>query len=337
VRVFATILFCCAASLLWSWQLTATFSLEQEYDNNVFNLSEESLDMFENGQNQYRFPYDTYDDYIVSPEMELHLRNRLTDDLTLNFYLDYNPHIYAKNDVKNYQTTTLRTSVWTRHFGIFSAHYKFLTDYHISYYKSDILKRYYSADEDLYQPCEFDKDFWQIGYSKDVSKNARLRMRYRYEKSFYNDYFVEYDGETNAYGGYLEYTLPLVEPEIGYEFETVDAHGAGVEDLDDISTESDIYSLQIRLRTFPITAGYQRENKFFRSIKDFDSYHATRKDEMDSFYVRTYFSWKNMDFVCRYGFSKRNTVSKYNISDDKNYDEHQFSVKVSYEIPIIKF
>jgi len=243
------------------------------YDDNIFNYSQKYLDEFLKQIRPYRFPFDTYDDFVTNVGFNLLLRNRFIKNLTTTFNLKVSLYSYLINCEKDYQSflTGLRQSL-----GKFALRFEYLL-------MPRYLIRYYKAPEgEDYIGCKFSENLLSLKFSYLPNDRMNFSMAFKKEKDNYIESFDCYDSKASRVELIGELVLTkFYESSVEYEFKDSRANGP----VPDISYQQHLFRLNNLFRTkFPkfskIEWEYELKYRIYTTEvpPELDSPHSGRLD-----------------------------------------------------------
>ncbi len=171
-------------------------------------------------------------------------------------------------------------------------------------------------------------------------KPSTLQLEYRLEEYFYNKYFTEFDGDITTWTLGWRQSLPTFYVEGSYGYKVYDTDRVDIDNPEDASYESNIYSAGILIKKMPLDSKYPHvmwrpeltlrfEERFFQGG---DSWHRNRTDKINttSAYLRFYLgeTWNiNLDYshIFRNVDAPNSSLIRY-----KEYSENRFGVNVRY-------
>ncbi|MCC7429376.1 hypothetical protein IT568_00900 [bacterium] len=326
------------------------FDYEMTYNDNVSLYSKNSIDDFKSNQNPYRYGISTYDDLIFSPTLKIYATQKFSKDFETKLRLKGTFNQFFKNgNEKTYQSYQLRfyNSIFKENsldFGYSLIPKFYVRDVFDTETREAINqstgKRY--TVEEAYRPFEFEKESYDVSFSRKLPYNLEPTITYSFTKYFYNEFFTEYDTKIHQVGGDLRYKINELVVDPFYSYETSNDKG----DFDsDASYDSNTFGVNFDYR-FPkvpylkrISTGYELEKIYYQSNfpVETDPVHAGRNDSVWKLKFSAGFELnKQTGISFDYLFRERSSSSKggenesQELSDVKNYKNNQITLTFSY-------
>jgi len=313
-------------------KLDATFylrlKLTTEYDSNIFTLSQNDLDRFQNHQS-FEYIKTTDDlkekiDFRVSKKFVYHAHN-------ITPFVQPTIILLMKNQDKQ-----------THHFlsGFLYSYKGFSINSSYGYYPQNYLRNF--LDQDGTQQNEkfiYDKMMWRFSSSYKISNYIQPQLYYKHDFDHYNQYWTEYDGITQTYGVGWRLTTNLLSSNFFYYYKIFNPRHNSQEtqeiyqNIKDSSYEADLLEAKIStkrqyhlLSDYRLFCGYKREIRYFQSSIPIaiDSYHTTRKDTINSINAGLdLWFMKNLTFTLDFLYRFRNVQSdNYRVIKAKEFDKY---------------
>jgi len=306
-----------------------SFEINTAYDDNIFLYSTSYIDDFKNQIRSYRFPFETYDDFIVLLNPSLRLPIRL-GPLKPTLFLNYKQYLYSVNSEKSYQIF----SVTSDHSIIeplnIELSYLFLPRYLIRYYRNP------SGSSTDYIGCTFTEHLitGRLIYKWNIIK---IKPFVRYEIDNYKKNFDFYDGKAVRLG--IDANIKphkLVRINIGIERKVYSADGP----VPDISYNENNAFAQIvakvpNFEKLSFYIGTDIGQRIFTTDNPFsiDPYHKDRKDNKYSVSIGTEYQVSRiLQFSAEYFLEKRTVSTPYqiDIEEIKDYNSNRLSIGLKF-------
>ncbi|MFH1121519.1 MAG: hypothetical protein V1775_17000 [Bacteroidota bacterium] len=337
--------------------LKTDFSMNAFYDNNILKYSEKYISRFINNEDEGRFHIKTYDDVIMSPEIELIAGYQLFRKLNTTLTAGYKNTSYVVNNTKNrnYFYCGLRQNISKK--ASFKISYTYIPYFYIRHFRDDDLVEVFGYTPESFRPFSFSKDNFSAEFQNTFLKNTRIRLIIDYSKYYYNEYFTEYDSDDKSIEINLRQPLHKnLRFEAGYSYTASESKGfdepgetrKNSEDSDGSYVE-DGFLLRV-MWTLPYLKNHKNAlnvkgefgRRCFTSEKSttIDPLHAGRVDKnlllnatysfeiSESFELTLFYNW----------FSRKaSSVAEENkqyISDEKDYNQSQVGLTLTYSIKL---
>ncbi len=301
------------------------FEINTFYDDNIFLYSETYITDFKNQVKLYRFPFSTYDDFIVllNPSIQLPLR---FGKIKPNLYLNYKQYIYSVNTEKSYQILSVTINHPIINPIILEINYLLLPRYLIRYYRDPLGS---SMD---YIGCSFKEHLLTARLIYNIY-DIKIKPFVRYEIDNYNENFVFYNSKALRIG--VNVTLKphkLINVNLGLERKQNNAQGP----IPDISYNENSAFIDVITNvpsfeklSFNIGADYAQ--RIFTTSNSFniDPYHKDRKDKKLT--INTGLSYRfsrNLQISTQYEQETRKVTTPYpiDIEEIKDYSNRRFTL-----------
>ncbi|MDH5185848.1 MAG: hypothetical protein OEW70_02150 [candidate division WOR-3 bacterium] len=322
-----------------STRLPITFEADIRftYDDNIFLYSEKNLKEFQRSVRPYRFPFETYDDFITTLTGALKIRPRLIRRKTSIISLRYRLHHYAVNPVKSYQFFSINLAQnLIKTVGV-EAGYLFLPKYLIRYYKDPLTQ----TSPPTYIGCEFAEHLLSTGINYRIKNKISLNPFYKFELDDYNRNFDHYDTKAHRFGLEASYSFIRQIIKLSGKFEYKIARAQGP--VPDISYDQWAWFVGLKLnpwtflrrfRGLSFTVNYGQEQRDFvtSNPSSIDPFHTGREDKIQNFGFGVDIPLTRIISIdLSYGFEKRNVSSPYKeeIDDIKDYKNNKIKLEFS--------
>lgn len=255
--------------------------IEARYDTNIFNYSRDDIDEFNANTNPEKFNrIKSIDDFMISPLWEVVLRDKLFNH-TFRLSLEAEPHFFAQNKVKDYESYRLSLRQYLSKGEYFEFRYNHIPDY--------LLKNLLDRDLNEFRKATLDLNLFSLGYRRPLNKTLDARIRYSYEINDYNENFKEYDMASNAANLAFWHKLnSYFNSEIYFEFERADAKGdSGGTARVESDTSYDKYEIGLR-ENLELSKKTSLFARYIFSFRDYttdnplaaDPFHSDRQDKI---------------------------------------------------------
>jgi len=301
------------------------FEIKTLYDNNIFLYSEAYISDFKNQIRPYRFPFNTYDDFIVllNPSIQLPLR---IGQLKPNLYLNYKQYIYSVNAEKSYQIVSATINHPIINPIILEINYLLLPRYLIRYYRNPL-----GASTD-YIGCSFSERLLTARLIYNIY-NIKIKPFVRYEIDNYKENFVFYNSKALRFGVNATLTpYKFINVNVGLERKQNNAQGP-VPDISDNenSTFIDIITKIPGFSKLSFNIGADYAHRIYTTSNSFniDPYHKDRKDNKFVIYAGlTFRISKNLQIKTQYEQEIRKVTTPYqiDIEEIKDYSNKRFTL-----------
>lgn len=303
-----------------------------QYTDNVFHLSDYDFDRFQTNHPNL--------DYVNT-----------TDDLTLSARLDLayplryrwwriTPSVTASHDQTICNTEKYNPKFLTR-LRVDRYHWNATILY--GYYPHIYVRSYIDNDgTGKLEKYSYECNLYRADANVHLLKNGSLRLHYRFEEYYYNQYFTEFDGTAQTTGLGWRHRFPIFTLNAQYQFRSFDNDERPMHDDRDSSYESDIYELGITMRQIPLTdsksskakwcpalrLGY--EERFFQSD---DSWYGGRYDRIyttNANILLTLTDKININLDYTHVFRNVDSPNAL-VRDLREYNENRLSVAAEYK------
>ncbi|MEO0082780.1 MAG: hypothetical protein ABIK33_00120 [candidate division WOR-3 bacterium] len=292
------------------------------YDNNIYLYSPDYIADFREQIRAYRFPINTYDDFITNINLSL----RIPHAKSSNIYLYYKQYLYAMNAEKSYQIVSMTISQNIANNLKSKIGYLFLPQYLIRYYRDPL------GSATRYIACAFAEHLFTFGFEYNLS-NIKLNPFVRYEIDNYKKNFNFYDGEAFRFGLSLMVPIKFINLTAQAERKLNNAMGP----VPDISYNQNAYQLTLtspfyqKKLSFNISGSFQTRIYTTENAFEIDPYHKDRNDKIFSFGTGlNYRLSKKIQMSLEYEKEKRSVNTPYNINIEeiKDYQAERISLGI---------
>jgi hypothetical protein len=283
----------------------------------------------------YRFPFETYDDFEMSQELSLLIRNRFIKNHTTTLNLSSLLKHYLINTQKDHISADigLRQSFgrWAIKLG-----YEIVPHYLIRYYRNPA-----GANTD-YRACRVDYHKGTGKVSIFPNNKMSIHVIYAYMIEKYHDPFSIYNANDNiASIQYDQEILPHLDLRLTYSFRASRRDTAGIEAVEETPDASydqhnpgfTMVYLQKMLLPVELSIGYQYKFRNFLSNYPDDIFHYSRQDHLHD--IRTSIRVRlhtGIKVECAYEETWRSVTSNINNSLDeiKNYSQTKVTAALMF-------
>ena len=319
------------------------------YDNNVFKYSSDDIDKFVNNIEPYRYPIETYDDFITSIQIQGKIRSEIIENNSSTFNLKIKGNLFYQNREKNYESYTF--SIWQKagKNGHILLRYLLLPKFLIRHYADFDIDTPFSYP--YFTKCTFTKHDAKIEGGYTFFKTTDISFFFSHEINDYVKNFDEYDTKKNTFG--ISASRPfgaVFTPSFRYSYSkanavAIDEPGERKETSDDsdISNDEDTFILSTDYdftKSFPVLlqADVEYTRRIYTTDKPIlvDPFHAGREDKKVLFRLQcSLIPTQRISFDIGYIFETKSIFSPYNvelIEEVKNYTKSTFfsNIQISY-------
>lgn len=310
------------------------------YDSNVFLLSDNDMERFENGQ---AFSYiESSDDLIHN--LNLRISNTYNyNSFRFSPFISTNYSLHTNNTDKNSYSLLLGSNNrWN----------KLSVNTSYGYYPQNYLRKYRDTDgTNMFEKFEYEKTMFRLTSSYNHSSLIQPLFYFKYEYYYHNKYFTEYDAPAYTTGLGWRFFTPYINADIMYYYRTYNCESDHkeiqyiIDNEKDASYNSNIYELKLRtkriystLTDYRIYANLRVEDRYFQA--DFplltDPFHVGRNDVISMINIGSdlWFA-KNLNFNLDFKYRFRNVSSDYeNVIKSKEYDKYQISTSIEWSFDL---
>jgi hypothetical protein len=295
------------------------------YDDNIFLYSVKDLKDFQRSIRPYRYPFETYDDFITTLTGILRIRQKLVGQMPTILSLRYRQHQYAVNRMKSYQLFSLNLEQNFAKPIAVEFGYLFLPKYLIRYYKDPRSQ----TSPPIYIGCEFEEHLLSLGLIYNTQNKLNFTPFYKFEIDDYNHSFDYYDTKAHRVGLDGSYRFgPKINLKGEFEYKVARAEGP----IPDISYNQWAWQISVELKPrfhrLSLTADYGQEQRVFvtSNLSSVDPFHAGRLDKTQNFKFGLEIPFSRViSILFDYEFEKREVSSPYKeeIDDVKDYKNNK--------------
>lgn len=335
--------------------LNISAGLTTYYDNNILKYSDKYIDRFLNNEDEGRFHIKTYDDLILSPEIELSSSYRLIGKMNTTLSAGYklNAYIVNSNVNRSYLSLGLRQHISRK--ASIKISWEYIPEYYVRHFRDDDWVIIYGYTPETFKPFSFSKENYGAELVNTFFRNTRLKLNFDYSTYYYNSHFTEYDSDNKAFEINLRQPLNKnIRVEASYTYtlskaKGFDQPGESRQNSDDSdgSFEDDsflgrvVWDLpDLKKHKHSLDAKIEFGKRYYSSDKSVivDPLHAGRIDNnMRLNGTYTYNISKSLALAVFYNWFGRNasSVSEENsqyISLEKDYKQSQTGLSINYSL-----
>ena len=338
-----------------NWDLE--FSLSSYYDNNILKYSDKYLERFDRHEDEGRFHINTYDDLILTPDIQATYTFRIFGKLNSKVDASVSKKLYSRNNIKNFSSIGFGFRQYLTKNASFKISYSYIPEFYIRHFRDDDWVDIYGYTKETFKPMSFSKDNYGFWIQNTFFKNTRIMFSMYYSVYYYNTNFTEYDSKNMQYG--LKIYQPLskkLKLILGYQYTTSDAKGYDQpfetkfnSDDSDGSYAEDAFTIgidwrlpQLFKRNNNLGLDCEIENRYFPTTNflEDDPTHAGRVDNNFNFStsydialnkkfgLEVFYDWYYRDT-----YTTANANKEY-LSDEKDYSQFQLGLKITYNFSL---
>ena len=338
-------------------KLNVALGLTSMYDDNILKYSEEYINRFLNQEDEGRFQIETYDDVVLSPEIQLDVTYRIFHGLNTALNAEYKLTGFVMNEVKNRSFLSFGLRQFITKKASIKISYNYIPEFYVRHFRDDDWVEVIGYTTESFKPFSFTKNNYGIEAQNTFMKNTRIRLGIDYAHYYYNQHFTEYDCNNLAYEINLRQSVnKLLKVEFGYTYTQSKAKGydeAGETRL--LSNDADgsfndnlfliraLYNLpEIRKIKHGVDVKCEFGKRYYTSEKspEQDQFHVGRTDNnlfLNGSYimelskaieVSAFFNWFNRKA------DSEVEQNKQLISEEKDYNQHQVGLAFTYKFKI---
>lgn len=334
--------------------LNVALKLTSLYDDNILKYSDKYLERFMNQEDEGRFHIKTYDDIVVSPEIELNSTFRIFPKLNTTVDAGYRLTAYAINHDKNrsYLNAGLRQFISKQ--ASIKVSYNYIPEFYIRHFRDDDWVELVGYTPESFKPFSFSKDNYNIEVQNTFLKNTRVRIAFDYAKYYYNKHFTEYDCNNQGYEINMRQAVTKnLKLEAGYTYTESKAKGYDepgetrqTSDDSDGSYNEDAFLIRVlwnlpkfAKRKHSIDAKFEFNKHYYTSGKlpSLDPLHVGRIDDnilLNGSYTLQISKAAELSVFYNWFNRKTDSVIEENrqfISEEKDYNQHQIGLAFTYK------
>lgn len=330
-----------------AWTFFKAFGLQFIYDDNVLTQSDAAIDIFLNGSDPTAYRIRSHDDLLIVPSLELEARRTFLSVGETRFRVRVKNWRYMWNPIK----TNTDFDILVRQFFGKRTSLEFFAQRAPEQYIRQLGDSEPFTDEPYTQKSfRFTRNILNLSVRHQLNRRFAGRFTVETNRRYYNQAFVENDVEALELRGNLNIRATrwlTVDLDYGYEQAAGRGHDTSLEtrehsDDGDPSYNRDLYRIGLGISTpqlAPVVDGVSLAYIFM------DYYYTTEKDLFEApFQVARRDKWSkafvtlnkqlSRDVAVDVGFvySWREVESPWygDITLDKDYDQHRYSLGISY-------
>lgn len=323
--------------LLWfaiplAAQMSASIEVGSAYTDNAFQLSDYDIQRYESGNPDFKF-MNASDDVILNAKVNAAYKMQW-HWWYIQPSLQANAAMYMLNPEKQKFDSTIGLKI-SRRIGELGFHY--------GYYPEVYLRDYKDTDgTNQLQAFEYAKNQYRADIMFHPLRKSDVTIEFKRDDYFYNEYFTEFDGTSDTWKLDWQQSLPTFYLNAAYAYKVYETDSsAEINNSEDASYESNIYSFGLLMKKMPLDAAYPEvfwrpelklgyEQRYFQGS---DSWHNGRTDIINNTdaSLQFYFGPKwniNLDYshVFRNVDAMNSSVQKY-----KEYNENRYGISARYQ------
>ena len=323
-------------------QVNIEFDQNFKYETNCFNISENEITDFEDGNTDFKF-IETLDDFIYNPSLEIGYKfkfGKFSIKPAIKFSKDYYMNNSDKNDYSIYGSLNNDLTFMNVNLAYGSS----LDNYAREYFDHD--------GSNQFEKYTYDKNMYKVYMYKRI-KNFVPVAYIKYEEFFYNEYFTEHDGNalTMSIGNKFIFKNSYLKLFYNYKIFETDNHNDFALDeflAEDVyyrdgSYESNKYSIELETKKIRFSKrksirpriSFDYEQSFYSTDApvSLDPIHSTRQDDISDVKLGcNFYLFKYLDFDLEFRHKIRVTKSDWKGLDDiKNYTDDTIKFNIQYK------
>ncbi len=335
---------------LFAVPLNIDYSLETEYSENIWHLSDYDIERAEEGSDSLPF-VETIDDLVVKSSVRAKTSFKLKKHVSIDPFVKLSYNYYTSNSDKTKSSILSGINAMYKPFYL-TVEYGFNPGNYLRDYKDDKNHLYNGTGE--YEMFEYDKNQYRVKLSWQALKKHRFFAEGKMEELFHNEYFTEYDGVATTYKAGWRGSFPGVYLNFAYSFKEFvtedDIQALYTDDIDwdtipsDSSYESDIYEFGITLKKidtswddvkYRFTVDFDLEKRYYQGS---DDYHYKREDTKTTVSPSlVFYLGKAIDIHLDYSYCNRTVESPYNsVPKYKEYLDNTLSLGFGYKFDLFE-
>lgn len=297
------------------------FELKGTYNDNIFLYSPTDIKQFLRQENPQKFPFATYDDFVLSTTARLKIKSKT---VSINAGLKQNQ--YTMNRLKSYQVLSLNSILRPKRIYRWQIELatRFIPKYLLRFYKNPLNKSEYIA-------CEFRETLFSLSLDYRFL-SFRVNPFYKFVVDNYIASFDFYDTKAHRFGVGLNYRHKKFELRTELEARKAKAKG----DLPDISYTQKGLEIETRIKPekpLPLIfiVGYTIAKRDFTTKNPLDLFHIGRSDFIDELRFALPFPiTKRLQIEPEMRIEIREVSSPYkeDIDEIKNYRKKGLSISI---------
>ncbi len=319
-------------------KLNVKYSLQ--YDNNLFNLSENDINRYKNG-----LAYS----YIESSDDLVNIVQLGVSDVYRFKGIRFAPFI------RNSFTANLNNSdknSWSLLLGSNNRWNNLRFNLSYGYYPNNYVRKYRDTDgTNSYEKFDYFKMMYRFTGSYSFHDLIHPQFYIKYEYYHHNKYFTEYDAPALTTGIGWRLNASFITTDLFYYFRTYNTESKHqqiqyiIDNEKDASYDSNIYEIKMRTKRFysiltdyRLYMSYKLEDRYFKA--DFpliiDPFHVSRNDIISTINIGSDLWFvKNLNFNLDLKYTFRNVNSDYEtVIKSKEYEKFQISTSIEWNFDL---
>jgi len=329
--------------------------LTSMYDDNILKYSDKYIDRFLNNEDEGRFHIRTYDDVVISPELEMSTSYRFIRKLNTTFTAGYRFTSYMINSNKSRSYINLGLRQYFTRKASIKISWDYIPDFYVRHFRDDDWVSIYGYTPETFKPFSFAKESYGAEVMYTFFKNTRAKLIFDYASYYYNAHFTEYDCNNSAWELNIRQTLYKgLKAEAGYTFTSSVAKGSDepgeirqYSDDSDGSFEEDAFLIRIlwdlpefqkHRHTLDVKTEFSKRYSTTEKSAVLDPLHAGRVDKNIALNVNYSLEiTKTVGLAFFYNWYSRNARSMAEensqyVSEEKDYGQSQIGISVTYSM-----
>lgn len=301
------------------------------YNDNIFLYSDAYIADFVNQVRAYRFPFNTYDDFITN--LNLQLQFPLQKGMKKSYLnLFYKQYLFAVNGEKSYQIVSATFNQSLSKQLSFDVSYLFLPRYLIRYYQNPL-----STSTD-YIGCTFAEHLFTVRLNYKWW-NINIKPFGRFEIDKYKENFSFYDGKAPRFGMDLIWVISSsINLAAGVERKQNQAEGP----VPDISYNENQLNGQIVVKppsveklSLNFGTNYMIRDYTTNNSASIDPFHKDRSDKtlnLNGGFEYRFSKNLRLNFIYEHEIKRTSSPYRSQIEDIKDYNNNIFVLGLRYSM-----
>ncbi len=349
MRIFLLVCLSFLLLPLFSVPVTIDYSLETEYSDNIWHLSDYDRDRAEAGSEILPF-VDTIDDFVIKSDVKAELIYKLSKKVSIDPFVKLGYDHYTSNTDKSKSSILTGVQVNYKPFS-FNLEYGYYPDTYVRDYKDNDNSLYSGTGH--YEKFEYDKNLYKVRLGWRPMIKHRFFIESKLEDYCYNEYFTEYDGTSYSYelgwrgsfpGLYLDFSYTFKEFTTDDDIESLYTDEVNWDIIpSDSSYESDTFDLGLTLKKvdtdwdnvkYRFTFDFAFDKRYYQGG---DEYHNKREDTKSTVSPSViFYLGDSVDIHLDYSYCNRTVESPYNsVPRYKEYSENTVSIGFGYKFDLL--
>jgi hypothetical protein len=342
---------------IWGpFRVTGSFEFQTIYDDNIFRYSDQNISDFRHGIDPPKFRFDTYDDFIQSPRLNLSLGRRLIGGKETTLRLGFTHWQYVSNPDKTNMAWSVRLRQPTIGRDAMELGYTYTPWAWIRQLSDRPPFAPRSTSPIRWIEFNSTRSALLLAYSRRMSDRISLRTEGGRTWRFYNKPLMENDNwEWNGAETATVSISSLFKTSLKYAYSSVKSRAADTvgetavnTDDGDASYKRDLYQVALDLTpsgklwlldTWEVMGQYQEYYYTSKQLYYIDTTHTGRKDRVSAYEtsVTTRPVYGSVTMEAGYRYTRRRSSSASSavagaesIEEDKNYEDNRVWLGMSY-------